>query len=321
MRRARDSSPVRVPTLELVEDPGSIAETAQIVHRKLGLMFERLEQKGFAPIIEEVLARTTGRTREGLELGIAKQIWQNFDTELLHMDDPRFALVAMRTVQWAGVYNTAWLVHEAFPEYAASLSVRVETALRLDSKRSCDRDTYRFFETVARQVGPANDTSLEALRARWKAHNDLGERFHDNGAFGNTKMYARFFAIGDRLTDLDFQPKAPITLWDRLRNYCYERDFMPETRVQVLGAALACLHSEGNSGKHTLWWLKAAREQLGNVVRLEWFASLKMVFDQLSSYRAVSAIFVQALLEKGTDELIEIIAHSPTRDGYFTLRY
>lgn len=320
MRRTRDASPVRVPSPVLIEDPGSIAETLQIVHRKLGLMFERLEQKGFAPILEEVLSRTSGRSRDGLELNLAKQIWKRFDTELLHMDDPRFALVSMRTGEWGGLYNTAWLAHEAFPEYAASLSVRVETALRIGNAGLDARETYRFLETAARCVAPVDDVSIEALRARWEEHNGLGSRYHESGAFGRTKMHKRSFAIGERFRELDPRREVSTSLWYIVRTYSYEHDFIPETPVQLLAVALACLRELGHDGVHTLWWLKAARVQLGTSDRHEWFAELKTVFDQLSHPYVLTGAFLSALEEKSPEELIELIARSSLRDGYFALR-
>lgn len=320
MRRTRDASPVRVPSPVLIEDPGSIAETLQIVHRKLGLMFERLEQKGFAPIMEEVFSRTSGRSRDGLELDLAKQIWKRFDTELLHMDDPRFALVSMRTGEWGGLYNTAWLAHEAFPEYAASLSVRVETALRLGGAAPSSRDTYRFLATAACRVSPVEDVSIEALRTRWQEHSGLSTLYHANGAFGRTKMHKRFFAIGERFRELYPRREISTSLWYIVRTYSYEHDFIPETPVQLLGVALACLRGLGHDGVHALWWLKAARAQLGTSDRHEWFADLKTVFDQLSHPYVLAGAFLSALEEKSPEELVELIARSSLRDGYFALR-
>lgn len=311
------------PVLELVEDPASIPETVQIVHRKLALMFESLQRKGFGPLIEEVLSHTGCKSRAGLELDIAKQIWRNFDLELLHMDDARFALVAMRVGRWYGEQNTAWLVHEAFPEHAASTSARVETALRLEEGSPLTRCKYRFLDTAPWRADPISETSTETLRARWDAHRDLEARFYVRSQFDKSKMHTRQTEISERITKLYTENRLQISpnLCYSIRKFAYSHDYMPDSPAQLLGVALAYLRECNESGKATRSWLKEARAQLSRFSDCShWFNSMKAAFDRLSDWFVVQPPFLTALLEKRPKDMVYIISLSPPQEGYFANR-
>lgn len=311
----RDRSPVRKPqTLSpetLKHNPATLKELVTVVSSKLNLLFDRLAASPLAPLVDEVLANTSCKTRAGLERDIASEIWTRMDSELLHMDDAQFTVVAFCSGKWPGSENTNWLAFEAFPELVDSRSTRIASAMRIGSESNIARDKVEYVGVAPwLAVRPISDSSLPALRARWDASVAEFEIACRRG-FQKVKMQSRQRAIHKAIASLGYEASDP-QLFSIARSLFY-KDYLPPSLGELLGAILAIHDEDPTNCRVLLGWGSQAQRYVSDCPDAE--AKIAEGFQKMGNRKLTDAFFV-ALREMPSKELEYSFMH--LRPGPYT---